>query len=247
MTNGFDCDVHLSGLLVQDAKAGGIVAIGRYLKNLLPSEVAYCKQYGMGLWLIYEGMGDAATMSGGYARGLSDGHIAARQANLIGAPTSVPIAAAVDFGAETADLSDIDAYMSGFAVGIAPRGLMVYGDGDVLTSHLPAGTKAYVAGAGGWPGTHGFLAVNKSPALVQHPPATLFGIDTDPCDVNDMTVIWFPAGQAPVVVVPSQAPATPPAVSVMPALKDLQAAVGVTADGVWGPVTAEAVASYYSQ
>lgn len=235
MSKGFDSDTQLTLTVIQRAQTAGLVAAGRYTKNLLPNEVALCRQRGFGLWMIAEGMGDLATMQRGQASGLADGRVAMTQANLLGAPTSVPIAAAVDFDAASANLADIDAYMAGFAMGIAPRPLLVYADGAVMTSTLPAGTRAYVAGASGWEGTAAYLAKNRAPALVQHAEVQMFGIGVDLVDINDESVVWFPE----TAVLSGAQP-------VMPDLSTLQQALGVTVDGLWGSQTAAAIARYYS-
>lgn len=248
---GFDCDTHLTAAIIQAAKAAGHIAAGRYLKNLTAAEVALCRQYDFGLWLIAEGMGDRATLRRGRAGGISDAAVQVRQALALGVPGAVPIASAVDFDAVADDLPLVDAYMDGFASLISPHPLVVYGDGAVLTSHLPAGTRAYVAGAGGWEGTQAYLAQTKMPALVQHPTAAMFGISVDPVDINDESVIWYPARDDAATATGGRQQETPVQTS-MPPLKSLQRtliALGyqIDADGVWGRQTEGALSDYYSQ
>lgn len=252
MAKGFDSDTPLTATVIQQAKAAGFVAAGRYLKNLGVAEVTLCRENDFGLWLISEGMGDQATVRRGRAGGANDGVIAAHQATILfGAPSSVPIASAVDFDAGPDDVPFIDAYMGGFAMAIAPHPLLVYGDGAVLTSDLPAGTRAYVVGATGWEGTQAYLAKNKAPALVQHGEVALFGISVDLVDINDGSILWYP-GRDPDGT-PLPLPAVPNVSLSMPSLKALQGALisagydlGTTgADGLWGAHTAAALASYY--
>jgi Domain of unknown function (DUF1906) len=235
---GFDTDTNLTEDIIVTAVAAGQGRFGRYLKNLTATEVVLCAKHGAGLWLIAEGMGDLATMEQGASRGQTDGAAAAKMATALGVPEGTMIFAAVDFGAiGMTQIEEVDTYMGGFAIGCAPYQRGIYGDGDVLSS-LTA--KGYVAGADGWPGT-GALLANPSPniALVQHAPTQMFGIEVDPVDVLDESVLWFPQAPAPVVAaVPAVLPASKTA---------LQAALGIKTDGIWGPVSEAALDSYVAQ
>ena len=101
---GFDTDTELTELAIVAALAATppFIAAGRYLRyrgGLTAAEIALCAKHGFGLWLIWEGMGDLATMQRGAARGKSDGVTAKLLAVTLGVPTTVPIFAAVDFDA----------------------------------------------------------------------------------------------------------------------------------------------------
>lgn len=236
MQKGFDADVHLTDELVEQAIAAGDIGAGLYTKVVDANDIAIAARHRFGLWFIYEGMGDLETMEQGAARGQSDGARAAAVLKALGVPETVPIFAAADFGAiGSTQIADVDQYMSGFAQGCAPYPQGNYGDGDVITS-LP-NSPGYVAGADGWSGTEALLAnLPAHVALIQHAPVDAFGISIDPCDIVNDKVLWFPAGAAQ-----TTAPV------VIPTAEQMQAALGVTVDGEWGPASQAALAAYYAR
>jgi hypothetical protein len=246
IAKGFDADTYLTDAIVEAAMVAGCIAAGRYLKNLQPAEVAVCARHGFKLWLIYEGMGDLATIEQGAPRGQKDGALAKSQALALGAPTTIPIFAAVDFGATGGtQIADVDAYMGGFASGCAPYPQGDYGDGDVILSR--PNSKGYVAGADGWSKTEAILADPPANlAIVQHAPANLYGINVDPCDILDESVLWAPTPGVPkpttittLRVGSSGAPVA--------ALQDALTSAGFPVhpdDGDYGPATKAAVEAY---
>jgi hypothetical protein len=189
-------------------------------------------------------MGDLATVEQGNARGVSDGTLAAKCAIQLGAPPTTPIFAAVDFDAAgSQEIGDIDQYMDGFAIGCSPYPQGDYGDGAVLSS-MPH-SLGFLAGADGWSGTEAYIASGAA-ALVQHASTTLFGIDVDPVDVIDESVLWFPKATA------VTSPLIPPIATAMPSLAALQSGLNangasLAVDGIWGPATAAAMAAYYER
>jgi hypothetical protein len=248
VAKGFDTDTELTAAVVDAALAAGYSAAGRYIKNLQPLEVGICKAKGFKLWSISEGMGDAATMALGYARGYNDGLAAAALARKLGQPFGTRIFAAVDYDASgSQDIANVDSYMTGFVAGCPPYTMGVYGDGAVLSS-LPA-YAAYVAGADGWAGTEAYLASTNNAALVQHATIEFAGISIDPCDIYDESVLWLADGAQSA---PPPAPPTSGPLIAMPALTDLQRTLNsigydLAIDGIWGPQTAAAIASYYGK
>ena len=244
MLRGFDTDTVLTESIIVAAIAADMGRFGRYLKNLTIGEVALCAKHGAALWLIAEGEGDLSTMEQGTPRGRSDGVAAAAQTiKLGGVPESVPIFAAVDFGAVgMTQIDDIVAYMVGFEEGCAPNALGVYGDGDVLMS-LPS-AKGYVAGADGWPGTAALLANPPANiALVQHTTVTMFGINIDPADILDESVLWYPITVAQVPEPSTPLPASKRALQA--ALNEAGASLQV--DGIWGALSEAALAAYLAR
>lgn len=242
MIKGFDTDSHLTREVITEALAAGDRAAGRYLKNLTPDEVQLCKELGFGLWLIDEKMGDWAYFQN--TSGHAAGTAAAQAALALGAPAGSWIANAVDFDASATQIPVIDSFMLAYEKGLDELGmkLLVYGSGLVETEALPEGAKAYLACAGGWAGTRSYP--KQTAALVQHLPATKYGLDVDPCDIQDESIIWWPAGAKPQeneaqVVPPTEVP------FVMPKLSDMQRATFTNPDGLWGPLTARALANYY--
>jgi hypothetical protein len=239
---GFDCDVHLTTSVLSAAKAAGYVAAGRYLKNLSMPEVSACAASGFGLWLIYETTGSSQFFQQGEEGGAYSGGVAMAQAKALGAPASSVIYVAVDYDAAAGDISFIQPWMTAFQAACLPYALGTYADG-AIASQLHTAPGDYVPGASGWEGTQQYLLSGRV-ALIQHPSANLFGIDTDPVDIVDPSVIWYPAlagrgAPAP----PEPAPAAP--TFVMPKLTDLQGFLGVVVDGIYGDQTAAAIQAYY--
>ena len=246
MSKGFDADTQLTQATAARFVAAGYVAAGRYLKNLTMTEVAACAQAGLKLWLIDEGYGDAVVFARGTAGGLADGGKAKDRADALDAPPGSVIFFAIDYDAGQGDVANIKAYYGGYAAACAPYRAGMYADG-LIASQVPTPVGDYLPGASGWAGTKDYIASGKV-ALLQHPPATVLGLDVDPVDILDESVLWDPATN--VVPTPAPAPTPEPAppddTDPMPDLKVAQAYLGVTADGVYGPITAAAFEDYYT-
>jgi hypothetical protein len=249
MLKGFDTDRVMSDAFVRRAVAAGYGAAGRYLKNLTSSEIASCAKYGMRLWLIDEGAGDAAVFGRGVAGGQADGAAAKARAAVLNVPAGIPIYFAVDFDAGAADVDGVGRYLNGYVAACAPYRVGMYADG-LIASAVPTEVGDYLPAASGWQGSKDYINSGKV-ALLQHVPEALLGLDADPVDVLDEGVLWLPGPDhirtqpaGGVVTVP---PAAPPASFAMPDLRVLQGFLGVAADGIWGPVTAAAVARYYER
>lgn len=241
--NAFDTPEQLTVAVVSAAKAAGRIAAGRYIsgggtwKHLTLEEIDVCKANGFGLWLIDEGAGDAGQFAGGKIAGSKAGAQAAKIARSLGVPDGTPIFVGIDFDADEDDVSDIASYMTGYKSSCGPYKAGMYADG-LIASAVPSDCGDFVPGASGWPGTAEYIASGKV-ALIQHPPVKAFGIDTDPVEIIDPSVLWFPGGavsQPSKQAIPSLR---------MPPLSQLQAILEVEPDGVWGPVTENAIATYY--
>ena len=111
--NGFDTDQHLIPAVIRRAKQLGLIAAGRYLKNLTADEVAACAAAKFKLWLIDEGMGNRATFQRGEAGGHIDGQKAAIRAKVLGVTANTPIFFAIDYDATVSDVANIRAYLNG--------------------------------------------------------------------------------------------------------------------------------------
>lgn len=252
---GFDTDTILTERVIIAAKAAGIVAIGRYAKNAQRSEIDLCAKYKMGLFWIAEGMGDAKTMTLGHEGGAALAVRTKKQLDALGVPDTVVVYTAVDYDAGEPDVPAISNHKLGFAEGMAPRRIDLYADGAILTP-LSNG-RGFVAGAGGWKGTSAFLETGRA-ALIQHVPTTMFGVDADPVDILDESVIWYPGGDAENAdSIPAQqrrpVPTPAPLSAIQPSLSDTQTALQALGhykgrvDGQWGPRTAEAVILYIGE
>lgn len=219
--NAFDTPDQLTAAVIGAAKAAGRVAAGRYIsgggawKHLTALEVALCKSMDFGLFLIDEGAGDAGQFATGEAGGQAAGAVAAKVAVAMGVPSKTPIFVGVDFAADEEDIPDITAYMNGYTKGCRTALVaLMYADG-LIASQVPTPGGDFVPGASGWPGTPAYLKSGKV-ALIQHPPVQAFGIDTDPVEVVDRSVIWFPGSIAGIpasqVIVVQPPPPTQPTI-----------------------------------
>jgi hypothetical protein len=236
MSNGFDTDAPITAQNAKRCVAAGYVAAGRYLKNLTLAEIAACGQAGLKLWLIDEGTGSQAVFARGASGGQTDGTAAKSRAAALGAPSGAVIYFAVDFDTQQSDVANIQAYYPAYKAAVAPYRAGMYADG-LVASQVPTDVGAYLPGAMGWAGSEAYLKSGKV-ALVQGLPTAFFGMDADPVDIRDESVLWDTRTPAPPVLNP------------MPALKVAQAylntlGAGLVVDGVWGPHTDAAFAKYY--
>ena len=246
--SGFDADTLLTEAQMMRVMSAGYSAMGVYFTKTaifsgMPAFIQLCAKHGFKLWLIDEGAGSAAVFDRGTAGGQNDGKRAANTAKNLGAPPGTPIYFAVDYAAGEADVANISAYYSGYKQACAPYRAGMYADG-LIASAVPTDVGDYVPGASGWPGTAEYIKSGKV-ALIQHPPAAFFGMDADPVEIVDESVLWAPAAAtAPVVVT---TPITPVSVAPFspPSLIQWQQHLGITADGIYGPETAAAIEHYY--
>jgi hypothetical protein len=240
-----DMSTSLTKARILELKSLNILAAGRYMtgssKYLTKAEVNLCRDNAFGLFPIHEGMGDRATFAQGALRGHADGLAAGQAAQTLGFPPGLSIFSSVDYGAAANDIQLILAYEAGFISGCQPYAQGIYADGTIAAAE-PTGTKIFLAGAGSWPGTANFLAYGRA-SLAQHPPAKLSdGTEYDPVDVYDDSVIWWPGGKPQ-----QQSQSKPDPQIFMPTtVQGLQAALGVTIDGIRGPQTQAALLKWYT-
>jgi len=260
---GFDTPDQLTSTALDLATADGQKAVGRYIsgggqwKHLTAAEVRLCEAKGFALWFIDEGTGDAAQFASGEAGGLAAGKKAAQAAIALGAPEGIPIYVGVDFDAGARDVSNIAAYMRGYKAGCAPFKAGMYADGYVASA-VPTDVGDFMPGASGWQDSADYIN-SGNVAILQHPPTKMFGLDIDPCDVLDESVLWrvgAAATSAPVAPAAPPPPLTPPTVpsrptspfvppstiphpdvDIMPPLEVFQTSIGVEPDGIYGPQT----------
>lgn len=259
--NGFDADMLPSKSQMSRAMTAGYIAMGVYFtKNAIyegmPDFIANCTALGFKMWLIDEGAGSKAVFARGAAGGNVDGKRAAQMAQNVGIPAGTPIFFGIDFNAQQSDVANIRDYLTGYQGACLPYKAGMYADG-LVASQVPTAVGDYIPGASGWAGTAAYLKSGKV-ALIQHPPSEFLGMDADPVEIVDESVLWAPGQKAAV-------PTAEPPVAIgnvsenpqtdtqpenpmnpMPDLKAAQAFLGVTADGIYGPQTAMAIANYYS-
>lgn len=164
---GLDADTILTPYAPAIA-AAGISAVGRYLKNLEPAEVAALHAAGVAIWLIFEGGSD--NVLGGAGQGTEDGNRALAQAQALGAPPTAAIYATADFDIASDQLALALDYWAAFdAVIWGKYQIGGYADGTVLSGLRDHGLPyRWLAGAMGWDGSREFLQ-SESPEIVQGP------------------------------------------------------------------------------
>ena len=248
--SGFDADTLLTEAQMMRVMSAGYSAMGVYFTKsaIFPGMSAFiglCAKHGFRMWLIDEGMGNAAVFARGEVGGRIDGQRSAGIAKRLGVPTGTPIYFAVDYAAGEADVPNISAYYAGYKEGCVGYKVGMYADG-LIASAVQTDVGDYVPGASGWPGTAEYLKSGKV-ALIQHPPAAFFGMDADPVEIVDESVLWAPTAATIAQPVVMTTPITP--ISVAPAplgpLTTVQQFLGITADGIYGPETAAAIEHYY--
>jgi hypothetical protein len=190
MAKGFDTTENC-GPQSANIKAAGYDFIARYLsqsswKRISANEAGALKTAGLDIVLVYED-GPTGTDYFSNARGQVDATRAAQQAQALGAPAEVAIYFAVDYDANSADLSGaINQYFQGvnsalnsFAGSGNPRYRVgVYGSGSTCMAMTSAGLAnlGWLAQATGWSG-HG---ADTGWAISQGMPGHACGMSVDP-------------------------------------------------------------------
>jgi glycoside hydrolase-like protein len=238
--NGFDTPDQLTAKIISDAKNAKHIAAGRYIsgggawKHLTATEIALCKAANFGLWLIDEGAGNKEQFATGLDGGHKAGSALAKVANQLGVPAGTPSFVGVDYSADQEDVTNIHNYMIGYAASCVPYKAGMYADG-LIASQVPTAVGDFVPGALGWPGTVQYLKTGKV-ALIQHLPTTMFGIDVDPVEILDQSVLWFPGGSngLPATNTDNSSSSSGVSTSAIDKIKQIQTILGVTADGIFG-------------
>lgn len=256
--NGFDADMLPSKSQIMRAMTAGYIAMGVYFtKNAIyegmPDFIANCTALGFKMWLIDEGAGSTAVFARGAAGGNADGKRAAQMAQNLGVPAGTPIFFGIDFDAQQSDVANIRDYLTGYQGACLPYKAGMYADG-LVAAQVPTAVGDYVPGASGWAGTAAYLKSGKV-ALIQHPPSAFLGMDADPVEIVDESVLWAPGQKITEPTAPSsllgnegtQPTPVTESTNPMPDLKTAQAFLGITVDGIFGPQTAAAIAAYYEK
>lgn len=149
----FDADQDVSRVLPK-AKADGVVAVPRYLKNLSASEVTAISAAGMKIVSIFETTAKRAL--GGPIAGAQDGAKALQMARALKQPQGSAIYATADFDVLPVDQSVVLAYFVAFKTALnptyatpAPYTLGVYANGAICQAALDRGIADYTWLAGG--------------------------------------------------------------------------------------------------
>lgn len=196
---------------VDELRAAGIVAVGRYVafkpngKVITHDEYVRYLSVGIAVFLVWESSGHSFT--GGYAVGYAEGVEARKQARALGHPDERPVFAAYDTG--TVDLNAASAYMHGFndGGGCGPQG--VYADVVVGEHLLGLGLcrMFWETNARGWPGDS---IDDPRAVMVQRYAHVVAGV-AGSYDVNDVFATDFGQHPRPTSTpVPLPTPAAPP-------------------------------------
>lgn len=201
-------------------KACGYTGVVRYLafdnpatasKLLRADEVAAIHAAGLTIRLNWESGGD--DVLGGAAAGKLAGAEAARQANALGAPSSLPIYYSVDFDATAAQFPIIADYLTAARVA-SGRPVGVYGSAALIEAMVGRGAASLGwqaqstgwAGSSAWDNLKGKWTPRTSPQahLLQRvgtlqPGAAQFGDQIDENDVvHDDHAAWAPRDTRPI-------------------------------------------------
>jgi hypothetical protein len=247
----FDADQHL-GAVAPLAIQRGVRIFLPYYKLFSTADrdaifaAAAAANVLVGIIPIFETTAERALL--GAEAGAEDAQAIVAYMAACGQSNGTSYAITFDFDEQAAQDPACRSYALAVYAGVPHHPMVAYGNG-ALTEELKAlGAAKYAwdAGGMGMRGTRADIAAGAED--VEQDVGDVRGlhlgisIDSDfaphatsPADLDAWT--------SPAVVVGTQ-PVAPPT-SALPALKDAQAALGVTADGIWGPQTAAAFARYY--
>lgn len=159
-------------------------------KTVKPPEARAIAAAGLRLGLVCEGWGGSPNFAHNditAATGTRDGGFCANYAATVGAPAGAAIYFAVDTDATAAQIRDLVVpYFTAVRAAVAGRYRVgIYGCGAACRAVLTAGAAdlAWLANATGWNGSKEFHASGDW-NILQHLPATIAGIDTDPDETN---------------------------------------------------------------
>lgn len=201
---------------------------------------------GLQVGAVYETSANEA--ANGFNAGVADANDAVRQAAEVGY-TGV-LYFAVDFNATGTNLDKVVDYFRGISSVISPTRVGVYGSYHVVGSVYSAGYARWIWQASAW-------SANQfdSRAVIYQNANKASGITGSDWDLGDLEMGLMRPGASPVptpppapVPTPSVAPAFPGNISRgsknTPAVELIQAKLGVSIDGVFGPNTESAVKNF---
>lgn len=191
---GIDCATKLTSANVQALKNAGVKAIGRYLGGnygLTANEVKAIHDAGLLLFLILE-LSPTKASYFSYDRGVSDAQYALEAAEALGTPKGCAIYFAVDYKAQSQDMSAIKDYLHGVHTVLTGKYLVgIYGSYSVMLAAKGADyppdryfqTLAWSYGQKA--PNHIYQSTNGTP---------LAGINVDVDYVNDDAGLWSESG-----------------------------------------------------
>ncbi len=204
-----DTTAHLPAL-----KTGMYTHLIRYIatgsKSITPAEAHAIAAAGILLATVYEGWGDTHGELDA-AAGTRHAQEYLAKAAAIGQPLGSAMYFAVDADESPARIrSNILPYFQAIKAVIGSQFRVgVYGSGNVCAAVMDAGyaSLGWLSNAQGWGGYAAFKASGRW-CLLQHLPATIAGLDTDPDEINPARPdigAFIPYGEAPSIPVETDA------------------------------------------
>ncbi len=196
MIRGIDTATRLSAEKCKELKAAGVEFVGRYLvpprgslkwKALTKAEAVNISAAGMKILCVWETTADRA--KGGAAAGARDGEQALKCARDIGMPDTGIIYFAVDFGAQSADMDAIAAYLRAARTQTAEYDIGVYGCFGVVEAMAQRKACTHFWQCVGWSYGRKSPALNVYQSMWSHPLCGI-SVDDDECEDMDAAGIW---------------------------------------------------------
>lgn len=250
MPDVIDTNRNLTPAIIQRLKAEGVKTVIGYLttntsgeKIIQPQEARDLAAAGLKLGLVFEVWGGVNNFSHGDINrntGAIHAAFANRWAPLLGAPMGAVIWFAIDTDATTGQINNLVVpYFESVRAALDRKYIVgVYGSGAVCKAVLDHGSAsvAWLSNAMGWLGSRDFKAGNQW-TLLQGLPKIVGGIDTDPNTINGSHpdigdfVPWGGSQSTPIEH----------------DLRWLQAKLGQTPDGKFGPETLKAMVAFVEE
>lgn len=197
MLLGIDTAARLTAAQARALKAEGYAFAGRYLvpaegtlkyKALTRAEAEAIASAGLKLLTVWETT--AARAKGGASAGASDGARALKCARDIAMPSGGVIYFAVDFGAQSADMDAIEAYLRAARANTGEYETGVYGPYNVVETMAARGACSHFWQCVGW--SYGQKSARRNIYQKQGttPSAAGVGVDINECADMDAAGIW---------------------------------------------------------
>lgn len=244
--NGFDVAAPV-GDRAAEIKAAGYDFVARYYsynprKNLHMAEAEALSAVGLSIIVVFEALVNVYA-SFDARHGADDAAQAMKLADENVQPTGSAIYFAVDFDASPDELGRyVTPYFAAVKIGLRREAgryrVGVYGSGLTCKTLREAGLAElfWLADAGGWRGTKGFVGAHIVQGMPSHP---FPGISADPDIAADGDVgQWSLEAAAPVVTAPPDPPAPAAPDPIVAGMEDVQRALTASGD-YHGPIDAD--------
>jgi hypothetical protein len=184
--NAVDCYSPLNATKAKVLKSSSIDAVGRYLNNLTQSEVSAIHGAGLDLFALYE-TNPTDSLYFTYAQGVRDASAAVKRAQTLSQPAGTAIIFPVDYDAQPADFSRLQAYYRGARSQIGGYLLGGYGSYQVIEYLASQKLCDVYMQTVAW----SFGAVSSHARIYQREcDTTLHGISVDLDDIRQAVGLW---------------------------------------------------------